>query len=188
MFRLGANFSFALLEKMQPLFTFVPQEFGATADTRVRRHLTAGPSSVPPALHDAGTKQMEFIEDNPRNLGLVGGIPFYCGGAPYTTQNPTTCFEVEEVMSTRYEERLKLQLSGYYHKDLFVLKSRSEFDDLGRAGLIELLKQTNIPASRFETLPDDQKDLQDFVYKTWNTIDVKMYGDGATLVETWPMS
>jgi hypothetical protein len=164
-----------------------PSSFWATKPSRIRRVLSAGAAAIPAGLCKHGVAQMKFIEEDTRTTLLIDGKTFYAP-TPLTIPNPTARFAGEPMHATRTPERLVVLLAGYEARGLLKLHTADELNVLERPALLALLEEANYPTFKIPSLQADIALLRVLILRLLNTFLLKIYGDGATLVETWPTS
>jgi hypothetical protein len=164
-----------------------PSSFWATKPSRIRRGLAAGAAAIPAGLYKHGVAQMKFIEEDTRTTLLIDGKTFYAP-TPLTIPNPTARFAGEPMHATRTPERLVVLLAGYEARGLLKLHTADELNVLERPALLALLEEANYPTFKIPSLQADIALLRVLILRLLNTFLLKIYGDGATLVETWPTS
>ena len=156
---------------------------------RVRRARAKGTLSMLPASFMPHAKnQHRFIDSHPAEDLEFEGKLFYAPNPPFCQPNPALRYLGENMHCVRALDRILRQITRFFTCGFLRLYTREEIFSLDRRALMELLDMANFPKALHIKLPTSLCEIQEFVYRKLNTIHTKVYGDGATLVETMPTS
>lgn len=170
------------------LKTDTPDSFWAKSSKRVVRRKVAPSLSTGASLPEHSRRQWEAIEASASVEIDVDGEIIYVGDGARMVSNPCAAYTDKELHLEDIPRRLLSTIRRYHRMGLLKLVMATDLVGLDRAQLIEMLLNANYPSTWIDRLPGTDGKLRAFVLAKLNTFYTKIYGDGAAVVATWPVS